>query len=160
MVRRYGGVASVSAMLALLCARLPGPRPLNQNLDARRKFWCEQEEGDLVVRTNAADLSWLSEAVSGITMQKVSWSKTDSLCFADEAAPVTSKVEVKQPNASESRLKNLAVQVAQRLLSGRDCYAIVTLDRDATQPDGRYETIGDVIVQGWGNGVWEILGAE
>jgi hypothetical protein len=139
---------------------LPGPRTQSQDLDPQRKFWCEQEEGDLIVRTNAADLSWLSEVVSGMAMQKVRWSDADRRWCADEADPPMCRVEVKQLDACESRLKDLDVKVAQRLLGGSESYAIVTVNLDATGPDDPYEKIGDIIVQGRGNGVWEILGPQ
>jgi hypothetical protein len=148
MIRRW--VGCLLALFALLWAKLPGlstqeePQPSSE-------FRFKRKGESIEISTEAANLSWLSEQIGGITMQEVERRPDGSVAPAGD--PLRSLVEVKMTSPGIAELRGLTLKAEERLLSGTGHYTIVT----GIVKEGRFHKQRDMLVKGKGRGTWEIL---
>jgi len=147
-------VGYLLALFALLWARLPGPSS-QEEPDPSSEFRCKHidtERGTAIeVSTEVRRIPWLSERITGITIQKVKpglggW-------YTAEKAPLRSRVEVKVTSPGIVELHGLGLDVGERLLSGAGHYAVVM----GSVEERRFNKQEEMIIEGKGDGTWRIL---
>jgi hypothetical protein len=148
-------VGYLLALFALLWAKLPGPSAQDEP-DPSREFRFKRKGiagKDMVfeVSTEAAELPWLSERITGITIQKVK-TRPDERYVTDEA-PLQSRVKVTVTSPRTAELHNLRPEVREQLLSGTGRHAIVI----GSVKEERFDKQEEMIVEGKGQGIWRIL---